>query len=119
MAIITVAIPTYNRCAYLQEAIGSVLGQTFGDFKLLISDNGSTDDTQSVVRECARTDKRIVYHRFPDNGGLERNWRHVVMSPDTEFVATLPDDDLWLPHHLASAVDALQNVPNAVLFGCT
>src|SRR5262245_54154186 len=119
MAIVTVGIPTYNRSAYLRESMESVLAQGFGDFKLLISDNGSTDDTESVVREFASADQRVVYHRFPRNQGLARNVGHVIMAPDTQFVAYLPDDDLWLPHHLGSAIEALQSVPNAVLFGCT
>jgi glycosyltransferase involved in cell wall biosynthesis len=119
MATVTVGIPTYNRCAYLREAMESVLGQTFGDFNLLISDNGSTDGTEDMVREYARAEKRIIYHRFPKNCGMARNLGHILMSPDAEFVALLPDDDLWLPHHLASALEALQNVPNAVLFACT
>jgi glycosyltransferase involved in cell wall biosynthesis len=118
MARLTVGIPTYNRCAYLREAIESVLGQTFGDFDLLISDNGSTDGTEDMVREYARAEKRIIYHRFPKNCGMARNLGQVLMRPDTEFVAFLPDDDLWLPHHLASALEALQNVSNAVLFAC-
>ena len=119
MAIVTVGIPTYNRCAYLREAMESVLAQTFGDFKLLISDNGSTDGTEDMVREYAKVEKRIIYHRFPSNRGLSRNIGYILMSPDTELVTYLPDDDLWLPHHLASAVESLQNEPNASLFACT
>jgi glycosyltransferase involved in cell wall biosynthesis len=119
MAIVTVGIPTYNRSAYLREAMESVLGQSFRDFNLLISDNGSTDGTEDLVNEFASADQRVIYHRFPRNCGLAQNWRHVIMSPETEFVAFLPDDDLWLPHHLSNAIEALQSVPNAVLFGCT
>jgi glycosyltransferase involved in cell wall biosynthesis len=118
MPIITVSIPTYNRCAYLKQAIESVQAQTFTDFRLLISDNGSTDGTKDVVATYAKADTRISYHRFPQNRGLTSNIRHAIMSPDTQFVALLPDDDLWLPNHLASAMDALQSVPNAVLYGC-
>jgi hypothetical protein len=119
MAIVTVGIPTYNRSAYLREAIDSVLGQTFGDFQLLISDNASTDGTEDMVREYGKADKRILYHRFPRNCGLARNLGHVLMSPKSEFVAFLPDDDLWLPHHLTRALESLQSVPNAILFSCT
>jgi glycosyltransferase involved in cell wall biosynthesis len=119
MAIVTVSIPTYNRCSYLRQAIQSVQEQTFQDFKLLVSDNGSTDETREVVANYAKTDARIVYNRFSENRGLTHNIKYAFMSPKTEFVALLADDDLWLPHHLASAIDALQSVPNAVLYGCT
>lgn len=70
----------------------AVLGQTLGDFRPLISDNGSTDNTEALVRESARADKRIVYHRFPQNVGIARNVQHVLMNPDTEFVAFLPTE---------------------------
>ncbi|MBV8276802.1 MAG: glycosyltransferase [Verrucomicrobia bacterium] len=119
MAIVTVSIPTYNRCTYLRQAIQSVQQQTFRDFKLLVSDNGSTDDTREIVASYAKADARIVYNRFSENRGLAYNYKYAFMGPETEFVAILPDDDLWLPHHLASAMDAFQSVPNAVLYGCT
>ena len=47
---VTVTIPTYNRCRYLGEALDSVLAQTYQDFQIYITDNGSTDDTQNIVR---------------------------------------------------------------------
>lgn len=119
MAILTVSIPTYNRSTYLRQAIQSVQEQTFQDFKLLVSDNGSTDETREVVTSYAKADARIVYNRFSENRGLTHNIKYAFMRPETDFVALLHDDDLWLPHHLASAIDALQSVPNAVLYGCT
>jgi Glycosyl transferase family 2 len=118
MATVTVSIPTYNRSAYLREALESVLTQSFEDFTVLVSDNGSTDGTREMVEEYARADARICYHRFPKNQGLASNFRYCTCQPETEFVALLPDDDLWLPHHLASAVDALRSVPRAVIYGC-
>jgi glycosyltransferase involved in cell wall biosynthesis len=119
MAIVTVSIPTYNRCTFLRQSIESVQRQTFTDFRLLVSDNGSTDDTKDIVASYASADSRIVYHRFPQNRGLAHNIKYAIMSPETEFVALLPDDDLWSPEHLASAMDAFQSVPNAVIYGCT
>jgi Glycosyl transferase family 2 len=119
MAAVTVCIPTYNRCAYLHQALESVLAQAFTDFEVLIADNGSSDDTKDLLAKYAKADPRIKYHRFPENLGLVSNFRYVLTQPKTEFVALLPDDDLWLPHHLGSAMDALQSVPDAVLYGCT
>jgi hypothetical protein len=119
MALVTVSIPTYNRRAYLSEALASVTAQTFRDFEVLVSDNGSTDGTEELVAEYAQRDRRFRYHRFQSNRGLAGNMRYVINEPTTELVALLPDDDLWLPHHLEAAVRSLQGTRDAVLYGCT
>jgi Glycosyl transferase family 2 len=119
MATITVSIPTYNRSSYLRMALHSVFAQSFSNFEILISDNGSDDGTEDLVTEYAKKDSRIIYHRFEKNCGVASNLKYVLTRPQTEFIALLPDDDLWLPHHLAHALDAFQSVPNAVLYGCT
>jgi len=119
MATVTVCVPTYNRHRYLREALDSVLAQSFADFEVLISDNGSDDGTREVGMEYERADRRIIYQRLPVNRGFSYNFTRVLSSPTTEFVAYLPDDDLWCPHHLQSAVHAFRTNPHAVLYGCT
>ena len=64
---LTVGIPTYNRSGLLREAIESVLAQTFTDFRLIVSDNASDDDTPEVVRSF--DDERIDYLRTERNIG--------------------------------------------------
>ncbi len=118
MLKVTVCIPTYNRKHYLMEAIESVLTQSYQDFYLLVSDNGSTDGTPDMVDEYARRDARVIYNRFPRNLGSARNWRYVLTKPKTEFVAFLPDDDLWLPDHLRYAVEALEKTKESALYCC-
>ena len=63
---ISVIIPTYNRSSLVKEAVDSVLAQTFNDLEVLIADDGSTDDTRSVIE--AIQDNRIKYY-YKDNGG--------------------------------------------------
>lgn len=118
MLSITVSIPTYNRRDFLREAIESVLAQTYTDFRLLITDNGSTDGTQELVEDYVSRDKRISYHRFPTNQGPALNWKYALATPDTDLVALLLDDDLWLPRHLESAVRAMEEISDASMYGC-
>jgi glycosyltransferase involved in cell wall biosynthesis len=113
---VTVVIPTYNRANLLREAIGSVLNQTRQDFAILVSDNASSDNTAEVV--AGFRDSRIRYHRHPQNVGMRENFRMAIAMTETEFVATLPDDDLYLPEHLQSALDALTAYPQAVYYAC-
>jgi glycosyltransferase involved in cell wall biosynthesis len=116
MAKITVCIPTYNRAAYLREAIHSVLAQTFGDFELLVSDNASTDNTAEVVAGFG--DPRVRYHRQPQNVGIGENHRSVTALAQGEFVAVLSDDDLYQPDHLDRASAALNDYPQAAYYTC-
>ena len=114
MPKITVCIPTYNRGHFLRESIQSVLDQTFSDFELLISDNASTDDTPEVV--ASFKDSRIRYYRQPANIGITPNWRFVVSMANTEFVAPLSDDDLYLPDHLAVALAVIDQYPEVAYY---
>ena len=118
MITVTVSIPTYNRSGYLKEAINSVLAQTFTDFKLLITDNCSQDGTRELVEDYITRDSRLIYHRFPSNQGPALNWRYALATPDTELVAFLLDDDLWMTKHLEHAVRAMTEFPDASLYCC-
>lgn len=118
MCKVTVSIPTYNRCFYLKEAMDSVLNQTFCDFRLLITDNGSTDGTRELVERYSRQDKRIVYNRFSSNLGPAANWKYALTTPKTKYVALLPDDDIWMPEYLRHAIKSMEETPDAALYGC-
>jgi hypothetical protein len=95
-----------------------VLSQTFEDFAVVVSDNASTDGTGPLVTDLALRDPRVRYHRFPTNRGPADNWKYVIDAADTEFVALLPDDDIWCKDHLQVAVAALRRHPDATLYCC-
>jgi glycosyltransferase involved in cell wall biosynthesis len=115
---ITVSIPTYNRCAFLKQAIESVLKQTYTDFTLLIVDNGSTDGTDRLVSTYMRYDSRVNYKRFERNHGPANNFYYSLFLPSTEFVTLLPDDDLLERDHLSRAMTHLRRFPRAALYCC-
>jgi glycosyltransferase involved in cell wall biosynthesis len=103
---VTVIIATYNWSSVLPYSIASVLEQTFADFELLVVGDGCTDDSAEVVNAIG--DPRVRWidlqprtgHQFgPNNEGMRQ--------ARGEFIAYLGHDDLWLPHHLASALAAL------------
>jgi len=113
----TVVIPTHNRWNLLKRAIESVLNQTFENFELIIVDDHSTDDTNSVVSSFS--DPRVQYfinHRTKGACGA----RNVgIFSAKGEWVAFLDDDDVWLPEKLKYQYELIQNVKQTVGLVCT
>lgn len=90
---VTVIIPTYNRMGTIAESVQSVLDQTYSNLELLIVDDGSTDGTESVIKEF--TDNRINYVRMDKNGGVA-NARNVGVSlAKTDWIAFQDSDDIW------------------------
>ena len=107
---ITIGIPTYNRSGFLRQSIQSVLAQTYRNFRLIVSDNASTDDTAEVVESF--DDPRILYTRTDENIGMTANFNRLLELADTEFVAVLYDDDLFYPEHLQYTTRVLEDHPS-------
>jgi glycosyltransferase involved in cell wall biosynthesis len=110
MPTVSVVIPSYNRASLLKEAIDSVLGQDFDDFELIVTDDGSTDDTpgllQSYPNICVvRQDRRGV--SAARNAGIRR--------ASGRFLSFLDSDDLWLPGKLSAQIAFFKTHPKAVI----
>ena len=103
-------MPTYNVAPWVEEAIQSVLNQTFSDFELLVVDDGSTDDTLEHVR--AIKDSRIRIAAFPDNVGLADNLNRGLDLITTELVARMDGDDIAEPDWLETGIKTLDNHPD-------
>jgi hypothetical protein len=112
---ITVVVPTYNRSRWVQEALDSVLAQSFTDFLVIVSDNASVDDTPEVIRRYTDADARVEYVRRDENIGWLRNFNAALAAVTTEYVTILNDDDLMRPGALERAVEALEAAPRAGL----
>ena len=112
-ATVTVGIPTYNRSTLLRETLESVLAQTYTNFRLVISDNASTDETPEIV--TSYSDDRIDYIRNASNIGMIPNFNRLIELADTEFLMLLPDDDHLYPEYLGSVIEILEQNPGAGL----
>lgn len=109
MSKVSVCIPTYNRSHYLAYAIESVLAQTYGDFELIVCDDGSQDDTPDLM--ASLTDSRLRYVRHPQNIGRSRNMRSGFEAATGEYFIKFDDDDALTPEFLAKTVDVLDYHP--------
>jgi glycosyltransferase involved in cell wall biosynthesis len=91
---VVVGMPVYNGAATLVPVIESLLGQTYRDFVLLISDNCSTDKTEQICLQFCTRDPRVVYVRQPSNIGAEANFDFVLSQSDGEFFMWAAADDV-------------------------
>ena len=91
--MISVIMPTYNRASVISRAIKSVLSQTYSDFELIIVDDGSTDDTKSVV--SLFDDSRILYHYYSDNQGANHARNVGLKHSRGDIIAFLDSDNEW------------------------
>lgn len=112
---LTVGLPVYNGENFLGQSIEALLGQTYEDFELIISDNASTDGTASICRQYAKQDSRIRYHRQEHNIGCAPNHNFVIEQARGELFKTASHDDLYARNLLELCVAALDEHPQVVL----
>jgi glycosyltransferase involved in cell wall biosynthesis len=107
---VSVVIPTYNRAAFLAEAIRSVLVQTCTDLELIVVDDGSTDHTAAMVRGI--NDPRLHFMSLPHSGLPARGRNAGVERARGRYVAFLDSDDLWDSSKLDDQLAALSERPD-------
>ena len=107
MVKITVYIASYNYEKYIEEAINSVLDQTFQDFELLIFDDGSTDDTRKILKKYEKHKKiKIIYQ---ENCGLPKTANKAIKTSNGEYIIRLDADDYFDENILLVLSSILEN----------
>jgi len=106
--MVSVVIPTYSRAHVLGRAIQSVLNQTYQDFELIVVDDGSSDNTEEVVRNF--TDPRIHYRRHEENRGAAAARNTGIEASRGDYVAFLDSDCEWLPEKLLKQMEVFGKV---------
>jgi glycosyltransferase involved in cell wall biosynthesis len=112
---VSVGLPVYNGERYIAASIEALLGQTFEDFELIISDNASTDATPDICRGYAKQDPRIRFIGRTRNIGLSPNHNAVLDEARGEFFKWAAADDLYGRDLLRCCVEALDRRPDVVL----
>lgn len=111
---LSLCLPVYNGQRYLADAVGSLLRQTFSDFELLIVDNASTDNTETVARELAAGDARVRYVRNEKNLGAAPNFNRAFELSRGRLIRWASHDDLWSADAMQVCIEALERDPAAV-----
>jgi len=113
---VSVLIPIYNGLPYLDAAIASVLGQTFQDFEIIIINDGSTDDSASVVEKF--NDPRIRYFQ-QENMGLSATLNRAISMAKGQYIARQDQDDICFPLRLQKQVAFLDSNPDIGMVGAS
>ena len=107
MPRVSIGIPVYNGENFLEEAIRSVLAQTYQDLELVIADNASSDRTAEIGQDFAASDGRVRYVRNARNLGAAPNYNRVWEQSRGDLFKWLSHDDRILPGYVAATVAAL------------
>jgi glycosyltransferase involved in cell wall biosynthesis len=114
--MISIVMPSYNSATFIRQAIESVLFQTYPHFELLVCDDGSTDETQNIVRDMARSDNRIRLI-VNQHGGVSRNCNVGLNAARYPWIARLDADDVAFPERLETQIKAAECNPEVVCWG--
>lgn len=109
---VSVIIPTYNRAYLVGRAIQSVLNQTYQGFEIIVVDDGSTDNTEEIIRNL--NDPRIYYIRHEKNRGGSAARNTGIRAARGEYIAFLDSDDEWLPGMLSCQMQVILNAPRQI-----
>ena len=109
--LVSVIIPTFNRGWILKEAVDSVLEQDFGDFELIVVDDGSTDNTPDIL---GAYQKNIIRVR-QNNKGVSAARNRGIGLASGQLITFLDSDDLWLPKKLSAQVEFFHSNPDALI----
>lgn len=113
MIYFSIVIPLYNKSNYIEKTLQSVLNQTFINYEIIIINDGSTDDSESKVKEF--NDERIqLYNQKNQGAAMARNLG--IEKAKYDYIAFLDADDLWMENHLEILNNLIQDFPNSGIF---
>ncbi|NQV88718.1 MAG: glycosyltransferase [Parcubacteria group bacterium] len=116
---ISIIIPTHNSAQCLPRALKSVLSQSYQDFEILVVDDASTDETESIMKTFVEFDNRIQYIRLSKNSGGAAKPKNIGIGASTgEIIAILDADDEWMPTKLEKQLELFQEDTNLGFVGC-
>ena len=109
MALISIAMTTYNGEKFLRGQIDSILNQTYKDIELIICDDCSKDSTREILKEYEKKDSRVKLFFNEQNLGFKKNFEKAISLCNGEYVALSDQDDVWELNHLEKLLNILGN----------
>jgi glycosyltransferase involved in cell wall biosynthesis len=116
-ALVTIAVPTFNRAAYVSESLESIRGQTYPHLEILVGDNASTDGTADLLRELAAAEPRLRVMRHERNLGMVGNFNALLHAAGGEYFVLVSDDDILAPRAVELLVAACRRPGVQLAYG--
>jgi len=114
---VSVVMPVYNGEKYLREAVESILAQTFRNFELIAVDDGSTDDSASILASYHQQDERIVILTHSKNQGIVSALNRGLKIARGKYIARMDADDVSLPERFERQIEFLEAHPKVGILG--
>lgn len=113
--LVSVCIPTYNRAKKLERAVYALVGGSYKNLEIIISDNASSDETQSVCSALSTSDSRVKYFRHAENQGPTKNFEFARDQAAGKYFLWHGDDDYLDHDYIRTCVDELEREPSLML----
>lgn len=114
--LVSIITSLYNSEAYVAKTIESVMAQTYDSWEMVITDDGSTDRTVSIVEEYASKDSRIKLFKLEKNGGPGVARNNSIQKAQGQYIAFLDSDDMWVPDKLERQLDLMNRMGCGVVY---
>jgi teichuronic acid biosynthesis glycosyltransferase TuaG len=117
LPLISVIMPCYNSAKYLDNAVRSVIGQSYENWELLICDDGSDDGSDKIAKKWAGNEKRISFFLNQFEKGAPGARNTCLKEARGRYIAFLDSDDEWLPLKLEKQIKFMENTKSSFVFG--
>lgn len=107
--LVSIALTTFNGKNLLREQLDSILIQTYQNYEVVMSDDGSESDTVAILNEYCDKDKRFRWSRSPLERGFRKNTENAIMLCKGEIIILCDQDDVWFPNKIQAHVDAYKD----------
>jgi glycosyltransferase involved in cell wall biosynthesis len=115
--LVSIITPNYNSAQFIAQTIESVLAQSYQNWEMLIVDDCSTDNSETIIRKYLEQDKRIRFYKTKTNTGMPAGPRNIGIEKSCgQYIAFLDSDDIWFPTKLEQQLKIFENKNVAIVF---
>ncbi len=113
---VDILLATYNGEKYLKPQLDSILSQTYSNFRLLISDDSSSDNTRNILEEYSKKDSRIILYFQEKNLGVIKNFEFLLNKVESKYYMFSDQDDIWKEDKIEKSIKTLEDTESDLVY---